>query len=207
MFGIIYKIVNILDGKCYVGQTRQSLRARWTEHKKSARSGNGGCPALKRAMRKYGIENFVIQPVVSVLAKTYTDELERLFIKELNSMVPHGYNLDSGGSLHKIASAETRAKISAGISGINHPSFGKHLSEEHRRKIAQSNTGKKAAPEAVDKIRKANEKPVFCVELNQVFESARKAAAATGAEYRNISACLHGKRYTAAGYHWQSIEK
>jgi hypothetical protein len=38
--------------------------------------------------------------------------------------------------------------------------------------------------------------------FSMIFENARIAAEATGANYKNISACCHGKRPTAAGYKW-----
>lgn len=48
-------------------------------------------------------------------------------------------------------------------------------------------------------------KPVYCVELDQVFESVRAAADATSAISTNISRCCLGKKgyKTAGGYHWR----
>lgn len=47
-------------------------------------------------------------------------------------------------------------------------------------------------------------KPVYCVELDKVFESASAAARELGISQTNISCCCNGKRFkTAGGFHWQ----
>lgn len=69
-------------------------------------------------------------------------------------------------------------------SGENHPLYGKHLSEDIRKKISSSNKGKPKPPrtkEHCDAISKAklgkeppnkNTTPVKCIELNQIFKDA-----------------------------------
>lgn len=49
--GVIYKITNTLNGKIYIGQTRQSLNRRITEHK---RDSSRGRPGIDVAIAKYG---------------------------------------------------------------------------------------------------------------------------------------------------------
>ena len=44
-------------------------------------------------------------------------------------------------------------------------------------------------------------KAVYCVELNKIFESVRKAAEETGTQETSISKCLSGHLKTAGGYH------
>ena len=51
---------------------------------------------------------------------------------------------------------------------------------------------------------KALSKPVLCVETGIVYSSASEAERQTGVGNPHISQCLHGKRKTAGGYHWQS---
>lgn len=50
-------------------------------------------------------------------------------------------------------SEETRARLSIAVSGKNHPFYGKHLSEEHKRKIsmARIDRGIKLSPESIAK--------------------------------------------------------
>ena len=56
--GFIYKITNILSGKCYIGvTTKKDVNERWSAHKSSIKCGNG-CPLLMKAFNKYGEESF-----------------------------------------------------------------------------------------------------------------------------------------------------
>lgn len=48
--------------------------------------------------------------------------------------------------------------------------------------------------------------PVYCVELDKVFLSARGAARELGLQQSNITACVKGKHKTCGGYHWQYTE-
>ena len=48
----------------------------------------------------------------------------------------------------KVTSAETRKKISEGMTGEKNHRYGKTMSAEHKKKIGESNTGKKRSAEA-----------------------------------------------------------
>ena len=52
----IYKITNLINGKCYIGQTTDTKR-RFSEHKAKG-YGNERNKVLYYAFDKYGIENF-----------------------------------------------------------------------------------------------------------------------------------------------------
>lgn len=56
----------------------------------------------------------------------------------------------------KSLSEETKAKISKSLSGENHPMFGKHLSEETKKKVADGNRGKVVSEESKRKNREAH---------------------------------------------------
>ena len=57
----IYKIVNNLNQKIYIGKTNRSIEERFKEHIRKANQ-NIDRP-LYRAIRKYGIENFTINQI------------------------------------------------------------------------------------------------------------------------------------------------
>ena len=48
--------------------------------------------------------------------------------------------------------------------------------------------------------------PIFCVELDQNFESAKQASEELNITRQNIVACCRGKRKTAGGYHWRYVD-
>ena len=54
----IYKITNKINGKLYIGETKEkNPQKRWKGHIYSIREGRG-CPLLRSAFQKYGEENF-----------------------------------------------------------------------------------------------------------------------------------------------------
>lgn len=88
----IYKITNLQNGHCYIGQSVDIAR-RWSEHKTNSK---GGCKyPLYLAFQKYGLDNFSFE----VLEECKIEELdlkEIAFIKEFDSY-NNGYNLTTGG--------------------------------------------------------------------------------------------------------------
>ena len=49
--------------------------------------------------------------------------------------------------------------------------------------------------------------PVYCVELDRVFDGVREAARELGLHHNNISAVCRGRLNQTGGYHWQYVEK
>lgn len=90
---IIYKIVNNINGKIYIGSTRAGLIKRWCNHKWDARNRiNNGL--LYKAMNKYGIDNFKIEEIFNVLESRYLELYEKEFILRYNSFDRiSGYNI------------------------------------------------------------------------------------------------------------------
>ena len=60
MRGSIYKIINKVNNKVYIGQTIRPIKERFAEHLRSA-DGNYNNRPLHDAMNKYGKDNFVIE--------------------------------------------------------------------------------------------------------------------------------------------------
>ena len=48
--------------------------------------------------------------------------------------------------------------------------------------------------------------PVYCVELDRIFRSAKEAAEFVGRSGTNITVVCRGKEKTCAGYHWRYAE-
>lgn len=55
--GIIYKITNTINGKCYIGQTTSNINKRWSQHIYNAKTQSQKCRFLENAIKKYGKEN------------------------------------------------------------------------------------------------------------------------------------------------------
>lgn len=95
--GCIYRLT-APEGKCYIGQTIQDPRKRWSKHKTLAEKNatEGCCPALSNAIRKYGWDNFTKEILLTCDVKEL-DMHEIRLIREYKAESPHGYNLSSGG--------------------------------------------------------------------------------------------------------------
>lgn len=86
----IYKITNLLNGKCYIGQSIH-IERRWAEHLLPSADS-----IIANAIKKYGKENFKFEVIeeVSLEEIDTLDDLEELHIMLNNSIVPNGYNID-----------------------------------------------------------------------------------------------------------------
>ena len=137
MFGVIYLIRNLKNGKCYIGKTtdlKNRIRHHFGGHSKA-------CKALHRAIKKYGKDIFSVEILYEGIIPELLSDFEIQAIKEYNTVVPNGYNLTWGGEGGKL-SEESLEKLR----GKNNHFFGKKLSKEHREKlseIAKKRTGEK----------------------------------------------------------------
>jgi group I intron endonuclease len=105
---IIYLITNLVNGKVYVGQTRQKLEKRWSGHLSDSKRED---QPLYRAMRKHGTENFSIESVVVVDSQEQADYQERIWILLFRAHVSQdGYVCTWGGDGRTGPSPEMRWK-------------------------------------------------------------------------------------------------
>ena len=98
----IYLFKNKINGKCYVGQAKLSLRRRLLRHKNNLEHERYDAPIYK-ALKKYGWENFDFY-ILEQFDEEYThelgkklDELEIHYISVYNSYGKTGYNQTLGG--------------------------------------------------------------------------------------------------------------
>lgn len=132
--GTIYIATNLLNGKQYVGQTTRKLETRMLEHHRP-----GDTILLFRAIQKHKSENF--KWISFFCAEEDLDWYESFLIKELNTLAPHGYNIEGGGNINKEITELTRAKMRenhADFSGKNHPQYGTKTSEKTKNKKRQT---------------------------------------------------------------------
>ncbi len=141
----IYLITNRQNRKMYIGISNDPELRFWVHC-------NNADFSIGKAIKKYKQENFDFEILDWVCDYDYAFHLEQLYIKELNTISPFGYNLNSGGEggkkhseetivkmreahLRENLSEETLQKMSASLSGKNNPMYGKKHSEETIIKI------------------------------------------------------------------------
>ena len=109
---IIYKLTNKVNNKVYIGQTRSSIKKRFSQHCETRNK-----TAIGLAIKKYGVDNFeyaVLYENIETLEELNKKEIE--YINLYNSISPNGYNIESGGKVI-FANAESKAKISKALKG------------------------------------------------------------------------------------------
>lgn len=160
--GTIYLIINLINGKKYVGQTIQTLNNRIKQHRNCKKK-----RGIDAAIQKYGWENFTVD-TIEICPRDLLNEREVFWITFHNCKYPDGYNLTAGGSGSKgfSPSKETRAKISKSLKGRPTSRKGKPLSEEHKAKLSANHAdfkgvnhpfyGKHHSPETCAKLSEFN---------------------------------------------------
>lgn len=143
----IYRITNCINGKTYIGQHKYNK----TPYDDYMGSGN----ILKKAQKKYGIENFIKGIIIdNIEDKDVINELEIFYIAfEREYNINGCYNIADGGegfTGHR--SEETRRKIGEARKGKPSPNKGKHHSEETKRKQSIALKGRHLSEETRRKI-------------------------------------------------------
>src|SRR5690606_32462862 len=88
---IVYKITNKINQKIYIGITKRSLEQRWNAHIKDSKTSQY---AIHRAIRKYGLKNFIIEKINAANSLEEALNKESGLIESLDSMNPKiGYNM------------------------------------------------------------------------------------------------------------------
>lgn len=123
----VYCHTNKTNGKKYVGITIQTLNQRWRQGK-----GYGKTSPIYKAIKHYGWDGFDHDVLLDGLSYDEACEAEKSFIKELNSLVPNGYNLELGGNSKKQCSEETKRKMSEARKGVK-----QNISEEERKRRSE----------------------------------------------------------------------
>lgn len=92
----IYKIINDINNKIYIGKTQLTIEERWREHKQDYQKLHTKSRPLYRAMNKYGIEHFHIEQVEEVQDTSLLCDRETYWIEFYRSF-KYGYNATIGG--------------------------------------------------------------------------------------------------------------
>jgi group I intron endonuclease len=147
---IIYRTTNLKNGKIYVGKDT-----------KNSKNYLGSGVLLKKAIKKYGKENFIKEILETCENEEQLNEREKFWINKLNSNI-FGYNLTDGGTggdtfsknpnkedircklRDRIVSDDILEKRKQNLiqyhfrSGENHPNFGKKQTETTKEKRKQT---------------------------------------------------------------------
>jgi len=177
-YGFIYITTNMVNGKKYIGQCRFNRINNWENYL-------GSGVYFKKAVKKYGKENFYKSIVAIAYTKEELDKLEIEFIINHNAVESDDYyNLVGGGNT----------------------TIGFHWSEEGRKKLRVKKTEetKRRMSESkkigykngnLPKIRK-----VICITTEEIFDSITYGAEKYNIETSGIIRCCKNERKSAGSH-------
>lgn len=163
----IYKIINIINNKCYIGSAK-NIVYRWRRHKQLLRKNVHHSILLQRAWNKHKSDNFrfeIVENTENLISREqyYLDLLHpeynickiagkggKLGIKNSEKEIERkrrawiGENNPNFGGLNETHIANMKISLSkrGGNKGKNNPRYGCQLSDETKQKIAEKLKGR-----------------------------------------------------------------
>ena len=214
----VYQHINKINGKRYIGLTKQIPESRWGINGNNYKSS----PYFWSAIQKYGWNNFEHIVIDRYLTKDAACDLEKTLIKKYQTQnKQYGYNIMEGGTAPSIP-AEVRQQMSIAMTGnknslghkcseekkrkISAAQVGRHLTDEHKQKLSDAKRGKPHAPQSIETRRKISDshdkKPVYCKETGIVYSSIQSCAKELGLWATLVCKCCKGKLKSTGGYHF-----
>jgi group I intron endonuclease len=151
-----YKITNIVNGKIYVGKTK-NIQTRWASHRSRAfnpKDRRYNFP-LSCAIRKYGVPNFTFEVLQICETEEEINYYEEIYISKFHTNIniyggDFGYNLTNGGEKNagRKHTKETIVKMKLAHQGILH-------TKESKEKIGKAHEGMRHSEETKNIIREA----------------------------------------------------
>jgi group I intron endonuclease len=143
VYGCIYKITNIINNKCYIGQTK-NFKKRKQGHIRELNKNKHGNSLLQRSWNKYGKENFIFE-IIDYCYGTYKQDILdleyewKIFYNVWNREC--GFNIakrDNGGDnwTNHPNQKEWGRKISIAIKGENNGMYNKHHTNESKKMMS-----------------------------------------------------------------------
>lgn len=123
----------------------------------------------------------------------------------------HLENFQWGNNRENANEINARIRKSEAKKGDNHPMYGKHHTEETKRKMSEARKGDKCYWYGKYGKDCPNSKPILQYTLSGEFikewNCAMDASIELGINYSNMSSCASGKRPSAGGYIWKHKEE
>lgn len=213
----VYQHKNKINGKIYFGITSRTPSERWGKNGSHYKT----TPHFYSAIQKYGWDNFEHNILYQNLTKEEACEIEKSLIKKYKTQNrKFGYNILEGGQAAELP-IEVREKMSKAMMG-NKNGFGHPCSKEKKKKISDSQKGRKFSEEHKRKLSEAakqrhvpcsqdkrkklsqnypKQKRVYCVETDTIYRSVQECARQLHLHATNVSKVCKGIHQMTGGYH------
>ena len=220
MVGYIYLITDTTNGKQYVGQHHYHI-----ENLDPNYHGSGTIISKIYKKRPHTLKEVYLK---TCYTQEELDEWEKYYINFYNTLSPNGYNLQEGGRgglpsdetrrkmsdthkglcagekhpmFGKHHSEESKKKLSETIKGEKHPFYGRHHSEESKQKMSESLKGKPKSEEHKKKLSKKVLQFTLNGEFVREWPSTRECGR-NGFDSGAVAKCCNGKLPQYKGFYW-----
>lgn len=224
----IYKITNIINNKCYIGQSRD-IYQRWEKHKSNIYNSSKNYLKIYQAFRKYGLKNFIFD-IIEICSEDKLNERELYWINYYDSY-NNGYNSTLGGDYlwHEAIKNTQKEVFQYDLNGNFIQSFSSAHEAQRKTKIQFTNICKVCRgerPQAggfiwsyiyyeyvkpittyVKRNTKVAKLNIETGEIIEIYNSAKEAKRKTGINDTSIGRVCKGLSKSAGGFFWKYIDK
>ena len=203
-YGYVYMIRCKVTNKLYIGQRKGCLdRKYW-----------GSGVLIKKAIKKYGIENFERTILDCCDNQEELNRREIAYISLYRKLWSPGlYNILDGGHCFAgyVVTEETRNKIRESLKRNGKLRGKKQTPELIMKRAAGLRNFYREHPEIIEKKRaflrscRRITKKVKCIETGVIYNSIKEAAIINKIHAPNITEACRGRNKTSGGYHWEYV--
>jgi group I intron endonuclease len=229
----IYKIVNIVNGKFYIGSSID-INKRWVGHKRMLRKNNHDNGFLQKSWNKHGENNFKFEIVIDKTELIVREQFYLDSMKPFNKNVIYNICEYAGNMLGFKHSKESKEKMSKKHKG-NQYCLGYKHSNDTKKNMSKGQIGRKHNEKTINKmilnsigrnqkedtkqklstINKGkpglNKIKVYQLDLNneviKLWDSISEAANCLGITATSICSVCNRRCKTANGFKWKYFEE
>ncbi|MDP3763697.1 MAG: GIY-YIG nuclease family protein [bacterium] len=195
--GIIYRAINLINGKSYIGQTAQKLEYRIKDHYRNTIRSNH---KFANALKKYTPEDWKWEILVENVPGEQLGLFERSYIYGLSTF-EFGYNSTKGGEENpSVNNPEVRRKISEANKGNKYCLGFKHT-DQTRKNMSAAKKGVKKKP-----FTEQHRKNLSLSKKGICFSEEQKKAISESQKGRKVSQQTKNKMSESGSENWRIVK-
>ena len=190
MSNYVYAIVNKINLKLYFGSHSWDGEGLDPNYYGSGR-------IIKQAVKKYGKDNFIVYPIKFYDNVEECRKAEEELLKKYDiSNNPYCYNLKNSAIGMNSEDVKGENNPMYGKRGKGSPNYGKHHTDETRKKMSQAKKNIMTPIVAIDKNGRV-----------KIFKSQKECGRVLGLNLGNVNSCLKGRYKTCKDYTFKYVEE